>query len=95
METTGLTAGELHDTPREVVDRRMAEALGRLVETWERRGSRVGAVVLGCAGMVGWEEKIRKEMRRRDPDARRGEVLVVDPVKAGVGSLQNALRAGF
>ena len=95
VETTGLTAGELHTASVELVDNMMAEALGRLVDAAQERRKRVSVVVLGCAGMVGWEEKIRGEMDRRFRSDMDSAVLVVDPVKAGIGSLQSALRAKY
>jgi Asp/Glu/hydantoin racemase len=93
IETTGLTAGELHTTPKEEVDRRLAKALDAIIGFHASNGGKVHVVVLGCAGMAGWEEKVRRQTRREHGDTE--AVLVIDPVKAGVGALQIALRAGY
>ncbi|QDS77208.1 hypothetical protein FKW77_002729 [Venturia effusa] len=90
VQTTGLDATELHDTPVEEVRRRMKEATRRLVS----RGD-VGAVCLGCAGMVGMEEMVREACVEELGEERGGRVRVVDGVKAGVAWLEGAVRAEY
>ncbi len=83
VECVGVGAGELHGEGDGEVEGRVRGAVGRLVGG---EGG-VGVVVLGCAGMVGMEEWVRREC---------GEgVRVVDGVKAGVGILQGLVRGGF
>ncbi|KAF2398605.1 hypothetical protein EJ06DRAFT_496270, partial [Trichodelitschia bisporula] len=85
VESTGLSAGELHDRSPEEVRRRMGEATARLLD----RGG-VEVVVLGCAGMAGLGEIVREVAGGR------GErVRVVDGVQAGVGWVEGAVRAGW
>ena len=82
VETTGLSAVELHEAPQDEVRQRVKEAVRRLVG----RGG-VKCVVLGCAGMAGMEDWVREEVGK--------SVWVVDGVRAGVGALQGLLRGGF
>lgn len=78
VETTGLNATELHDAPSDEVERRMKEAVKRLVT----RG-KVGAVCLGCAGMTGLDEIVRQALREDMGEA--GDMVkVVDGVLEGV-----------
>jgi Asp/Glu/hydantoin racemase len=87
VETTGLNATELHDAPREEVERRVKDAVGRMLGKGREGGGEVKVVVLGCAGMVGMETWVRDVV---------GEgVKVVDGVKAGVGVLQGLVRGSF
>jgi Asp/Glu/hydantoin racemase len=90
VETTGLTAVELHETPPEEVRRRMIDATERLL-----RGSShpVRAVCLGCAGMAGMEEAVRAGCVRAYGESEGEDVHIVDGVVAGVGLLVNACKA--
>ena len=91
VETCGLTAGELHSSPPEEVEKRVKMATRRLLNTWtadpKARGAEVAVVVLGCAGMAGMEGWVR--------DVAGSGVRVVDGVRAGVGVLQGLARGGF
>ena len=82
VETTGMSATELHEVGEEVVRQRVKEAACRLAGK-----GKLGVAILGCAGMVGMEEWVREEVG----DA----VRIVDGVKAGVGILQGLIRGGF
>ncbi|KAI5811349.1 Asp/Glu/hydantoin racemase [Peziza echinospora] len=94
VSSTGLTATELHDIPKEEVDRRMREATVRLLSAGKEEGrGRVTVVCLGCAGMVGLEEVVREAAR--EGGYKEGEVVVVDGVRAGVLVLEGLLRAGY
>jgi Asp/Glu/hydantoin racemase len=90
VETTGLTAVELHSTPAEEVHKRVRNATERLV-----RSSQVGAICLGCAGMAGMEEAVREGCTMALGPVKASRVRIVDGVVAGVGILVNACKAGF
>ncbi|CZT41778.1 related to DCG1 protein [Rhynchosporium secalis] len=87
VETTGLTAGELHTADPELVKRKMVEATRRLV-----RDKDVKVVCLGCAGMVGMEdvvyEALVQELGVRDAK----EIHILDGVKAGIALLEGLMR---
>lgn len=90
VETTGVDATDLHDLPRSEVEAKMREATRRLL----RRGN-VGAVCLGCAGMVGLENVVRSACVEELGDEVGSEVRIVDGVKAGVAALVGMVRGGF
>lgn len=90
VETTGLTAGELHETPAEEVRKRMSEATTRLLKSTSRP---VRAVCLGCAGMAGMNEAVRAGCIEAYGQAEGESVHIVDGVVAGVGLLVNACKA--
>lgn len=91
VETTGLTAVELHTTAPEEVKRRISEATQRLLRDAQNP---VGAICLGCAGMAGMEEAVRDGcVQAYGEDGHR--VGIVDGVAAGAGSLVMACKAGF
>lgn len=92
VETTGLTAGELHDTPAEEVRKRMSEATVRLLKGSSRP---VRAVCLGCAGMAGMGEAVRAGCIQAYGQVEGESVHIVDGVVAGVGLLVNACKAQF
>jgi Asp/Glu/hydantoin racemase len=89
VETTGLTATDLHDAPEEEVRKRMKDAVKRLLG----KGS-VGAICLGCAGMAGMDKMVREAcVEELGEEGER--VRIVDGVVAGVAWLEGAVRAGF
>lgn len=94
-ETTGLNAGELHELPGDVVRGKMKEATKRLVKGGQGSGVSVRAICLGCAGMVGLEEAVRKACVEELGEGDGRGVAIVDGVKAGVGSLITLARGGF
>ncbi|TGO48196.1 hypothetical protein BOTNAR_0488g00050 [Botryotinia narcissicola] len=88
VETTGLTAGELHSVDSEIVGTKMKEAVKRLV------GKRDCSIVcLGCAGMAGMDDMVREALVEElgSEDAKR--VYIVDGVKAGVVYLEANMKA--
>lgn len=92
VETTGLTAVELHTTPASVVAESMKEAVKRLLR---REQGKVRVICLGCAGMAGMEELVR-EASVEELGAEEGErVKIVDGVKVGVAILQGLVQVGF
>ncbi|KAH0610970.1 uncharacterized protein H6S33_011397 [Morchella sextelata] len=82
VESTGLTAVQLHEVAKEEVERRIGEAAERLL----RRGD-VGVVCLGCAGMVGMGEAVGRAAGRV-----KVEVRVVDGVVAAAGVVVGLVR---
>ncbi|PWY77525.1 hypothetical protein BO70DRAFT_363473 [Aspergillus heteromorphus CBS 117.55] len=92
VETTGLTAEELHTTPPAEVKKRLVEATERLIRA---SPNPVGAICLGCAGMVGMEDAVREGCVRVYGRPRGNQVRIVDGVIAGAGMLATACKAGF
>jgi Asp/Glu/hydantoin racemase len=91
-ETTGLNATELHDLPAEEVRAKMKDATVRLLKT---EGGRVGAICLGCAGMVGLDSAVREGCVEVFGEEVGAQVRIVDGVVAGVGSLVSMAASGF
>ena len=91
VETTGLTAIQLHKTPPEEVRKRMIDATETLLKT---APSPVSAICLGCAGMAGMEEAVREGCMKAYQERGRS-VCIIDGVVAGVGLLVNACKANF
>ncbi|KAB8338760.1 hypothetical protein FH972_021705 [Carpinus fangiana] len=79
VETTGLTATELHDVPAEIVHAKLTDATRRLVKSGD-----VGAVCLGCAGMAGMDETVRKACVLELGQAKGEAVKIIDGVIAAV-----------
>lgn len=92
VETTGLTAVELHETPEEEVRRRIIDATERLIKDAPHF---VSAICMGCAGMAGMEESVREGCVRAYGERHGSRVSIVDGVSAGVGILVAACKAGF
>ncbi|KAJ5752657.1 hypothetical protein N7520_009574 [Penicillium odoratum] len=92
VETTGLTAVELHTTPPEEVKRRIIDATQRLLR---ESPVPVTAICMGCAGMAGMEEAVREGCIRGYGEIKGREVRIVDGVVAGVGTLVTSCKAGF
>lgn len=93
VQTTGLNASELHETPAGEVRNRMKKAVTRLLE--DDTGGRVGAVCLGCAGMAGFDDMVREAAVETLGLAQGSRVRIVDGVVAGVAWLEGALRSGM
>jgi len=85
VQSTGLTAGELHSVPEEELKRRMEHATEKLLENGD-----VGVVCLGCAGLVGLEGVVRGVADRLGV-----EVKVVDGVVAGVVVVGGLIRCKY
>ncbi|KNG89636.1 tubulin gamma chain [Aspergillus nomiae NRRL 13137] len=88
VETTGLTAVELHTTPAEEVRRRISEATRRLIQTAPHP---LTAICMGCAGMAGMEEAVRDGCVEAYGREEGNRVRIVDGVVAGAGMLVTAL----
>ncbi|GAB7350349.1 hypothetical protein MBLNU459_g0978t3 [Dothideomycetes sp. NU459] len=95
VETTGLSATELHDMPAEEVRRRMKEAVKRLLRSGQNGKGEVGAICLGCAGMSGMDEMVREACVEELGEAKGKGVRIVDGVVAGVAWLEGAIRSGI
>ncbi|GAA5981960.1 hypothetical protein JCM10908_004683 [Rhodotorula pacifica] len=95
VETTGLTAIELHSTPQEEVTRRLKEAVKRLIRRTREKGGELRAVCLGCAGMVGFDEAVRAGCIEELGDEAGSRVSIVDGVKAGYVMLEGMVRTGL
>jgi|TARA_R110002003_G_scaffold125_4_gene11412 Asp/Glu/hydantoin racemase len=90
VETTGLTATDLHDAPAEEVRKKMKDAVKRLL-----RKGKVGAICLGCAGMSGMDQMVREACIEELGEVDGKRVRIVDGVMAGVAWLEGTIRAGF
>lgn len=88
--TTGLNADELHTTPKHEVDKRINAATKRLLD----KGN-VQAICLGCAGMAGMDEIVRKACVEVLGEEGAKSVRIVDGVISGVNFIEGALRAGL
>ncbi|PGH14601.1 tubulin gamma chain [Helicocarpus griseus UAMH5409] len=89
VETTGLSAVELHTTPADEVQRKMVDATERLIKNAERK---VAAICLGCAGMAGMDKAVRQGCRRALGPKDGERVIIVDGVIAGVEILVSAVE---
>ncbi|EKD15320.1 uncharacterized protein L3040_001687 [Drepanopeziza brunnea f. sp. 'multigermtubi'] len=87
VETTGLTAAELHSAPKELVTRRMKEATRRLVKDRD-----IKVICLGCAGMVGLEDIVQEALVEELGEYEAGEIDILDGVKAGIALLEGLMR---
>jgi Asp/Glu/hydantoin racemase len=92
VETTGLTAGQLHDTPPDEVRKKMRDATERLLKS---TALPVSAVCLGCAGMAGMEEAVREGCIKAYGEVEGQNVHIIDGVVTGVGLVVNACKASF
>ncbi|KAK7452123.1 Protein dcg1 [Stygiomarasmius scandens] len=90
VETTGLTATELHDLPADEIRSKMSDAAARLVLSDARKKVRV--ICLGCAGMTRLEGAVREGVVRALGDEEAREVMIVDGVLAGVNWLIGVCR---
>lgn len=88
VETTGLSAAELHSAPPELVRQRMMEATKRLVKDRD-----VMIICLGCAGMAGLDSVVEEALVEELGEKEAQYVHVLDGVKAGISALEGLLRA--
>lgn len=92
VETTGLSALELHKTGPEEVGRRISEATTRLLQNSD---TFVAAVCLGCAGMVGMEDAVREGYIKAYGKNDALWVRIIDGVIAGACQLADHGRSGW
>lgn len=95
VETTGLTAIELHETAPEEVTRRLRAAVRRLIRRCRAEEGELRAVCLGCAGMVGFDEAIREGCIEELGEVAGRRVSIVDGVKVGYALLEGMVRTGL
>ena len=88
--STGLDAQDFHSGAFTESDIR--EKLRKATRALLLAGGRVGAVVLGCAGMAGLEEMVREAATDAYGQDEGRRVFVVDPVRAGVVQLEAAVK---
>jgi Asp/Glu/hydantoin racemase len=88
VETTGLSAIELHTAPPAEVRRKMMEATKRLV-----RDRDVNVICLGCAGMAGLDSIVEEALVEELGEEEAKYIHILDGVKAGIGLLEMLLRA--
>ncbi|PGH06126.1 hypothetical protein GX51_02513 [Blastomyces parvus] len=91
VETTGLSAVELHTTAPEEVEARMVEATERLIN---RAGNQIAVICLGCAGMAGMDRAVQQGCIRALGPLRGEKVVIVDGVVAGVEELVKQCKSG-
>jgi Asp/Glu/hydantoin racemase len=88
VESTGLTAVELHTADPEEVRSRMMAATRRLVKDGDVR-----VVCLGCAGMAGMDAMVREACVQELGEVEGGRVRIVDGVKAAIALADGLARA--
>ncbi|GAA5909285.1 hypothetical protein JCM8208_005631 [Rhodotorula glutinis] len=95
VETTGLTAVELHDLPADEVARRMKEVVKRLIgrAKGDSGSGKLRAVCLGCAGMAGLDATVREACVEELGEVDGAKVHIVDGVKTGYALLEGMVRA--
>ncbi|KAG8928888.1 hypothetical protein FRC02_006259 [Tulasnella sp. 418] len=81
VASTGLGVLELHDAPGEIVNQNIGEAAIRVL----KEGA--DAICLGCAGMVGLDESVRKGVQGMDIS-----ITIVDGVASGIELLAGMCR---
>ncbi|KAI5457478.1 Asp/Glu/hydantoin racemase [Mariannaea sp. PMI_226] len=85
--STGLNASDFHTVPPEQVQARLQDAARKLFSS-----GNVSCVVMGCGGMAGLEDTIRKTAVKEYGKA--GEqVYIIDGVKAGILQLEQTIRS--
>ncbi|KAK6443404.1 Protein dcg1 [Oleoguttula sp. CCFEE 5521] len=85
--TTGLDADQLHKAPKEELETRMKDATKSLLAVGAR------AICLGCAGMAGMDEIVRKACVEEFGETEGKKIVIVDGVIAGAIWLDGMLRA--
>lgn len=100
-ETTGLNADQLHALPAEEVKGKMMDATKRLLRKGQTERdhaytrSGIGAICLGCAGMVGLDDAVRNACIEELGEEAGRMVHIIDGVKAGVVQLLGMARGAF
>ncbi|KAF9012113.1 hypothetical protein BDZ89DRAFT_1077487 [Hymenopellis radicata] len=88
VESTGLTAAQLHDFDPDTVRRNIELATVRLVE----KEKDIKAICVGCAGMVGFDDAIRRGVATVLGEDGGHDIRIVEGVAAGVQWLISACR---
>ncbi|KAH9855883.1 Asp/Glu/hydantoin racemase [Lenzites betulinus] len=82
VQSTGLTARQLHEVEKGVVSDKIASATSRLVV----KGART--IIMGCAGMSGMADAVRQGGNGED-------IRIIDAVRSGVTILEGLVRAAI
>ncbi|KAH8599442.1 Asp/Glu/Hydantoin racemase-domain-containing protein [Bisporella sp. PMI_857] len=90
VRTTGLSATELHDIDQDTVKSKVKDATRDLL-----RSRDCGVVILGCAGMVGMENWVRKAAAEELGDEESKKIVIVDGVKSGLVYLEGVARVSW
>lgn len=88
VQSTGLDAGDFHSVDPEQVRQKLRDATQRLLQSGDVR-----CVVMGCAGMVGLEDIIRRVAVDMYGKEKGHKVAIVDGVKAGILQLDLAVKS--
>lgn len=88
VETTGLSAAELHQVSPGEVRGKMKDATKRLVG----RGD-VGAICMGCAGMAGFDEMVREACVEALGKQAGEKVRIVDGTLAAIDTIAVQIQA--
>jgi Asp/Glu/hydantoin racemase len=88
VESTGLSAAELHTSPPSEVRYRMIQATKRLVKDRD-----VSVICLGCAGMAGMDAIVQEACVEELGDEEAQQVHIIDGVKAGIALVEGLVRA--
>lgn len=90
VESTGLSAAELHTLPPSEVRYRMIKATKRLLQDRD-----VSVICLGCAGMAGMDTIIQEACVEELGEEEAQQVHIIDGVKAGIALVEGLVRARF
>lgn len=90
VESTGLSAAELHTSPPSEVRYRMIKAAKTLLKDRD-----VSVICLGCAGMAGMDAIVREACVEELGEEEADNVHIVDGVKAGIALAEGLVRARF
>jgi len=90
VESTGLSAAELHTSPPSEVRYRMIKATKRLLKDRD-----VNVICLGCAGMAGMDTIVREACVEELGEEEGKHVHIIDGVKAGIALVDGLVRASF
>ena len=87
VQSTGLSAAELHTMPLEEVKSRMVEATKRLLDEKDIR-----VICLGCAGMAGMDIIVREACIEQRGEKAGEEIHIIDGIAAGVSVIDGMLK---
>lgn len=88
VETTGLSAVELHMVDKDVVNQKLKEATKRLLKDRDCL-----VICLGCAGMAGMDDIVREAIVEELGEEEAQHIKIVDGVEAGLGWFEGILES--
>lgn len=92
VQTTGLTAAELHEAPQEEVRLRIRGAVKHLLET---NHSQLGVICLGCAAMADMDTIVRETCIEVLGEVEGSGIRIIDGVAAAVQLLPGLVRCNI